>query len=362
MEVFARWGNRVLFVNSIGMRRPSLGHPDFFRRVARKLRSYGRLVRRAEPNLYVFSPVALPAYGSRAARRFNALVLRLQVGSVLRALGMRRPITWIALPTYADLAGAFGARLTVFQVSDKYDAYREVRDAYVSEAFEHLARRCDVVLASSRKLRQLLLPLNRETYHISHGVDWEHFARVRGGGLETPRDLEAIPPPRLGYVGSLDQVVDHDLLRFVARKRPDWQIVLVGPHTGEAGDLDRLANIHRLGPRDYSDVPAYLAGFDVCLMPWKQDEWISYCNPIKAKEYLAAGRQVVTMYYEEVAECERWLWTARDREGFLAALERVLDRGERKDLAGTEEWLRDSTWEAQARRAGEIFTRKLGAG
>jgi len=358
MEVFARY-NRVLFVNSIGMRLPSLSHPDFLRRVGNKLRSYGRFVRRVEPSLYVFSPIAIPFFGSRAIRRLNALLLRAQVGGVLRALGMYQPILWIALPTYTDLMGKFGARLTVFQVTDKYDAYGEVRNAYISQAFDLLARQCDVVLASSRRLYDLLRPLNGSTYRISHGVDYDHFAQAQQADLEPSDDLRTIAPPRLGFIGSLDQVVDHNLLRYVAQRRPDWQIVLIGSYSGEADELLSLPNIHFLGPRDYRLVPAYLKSFDVCLMPWKQDEWIAHCNPIKTKEYLAARRQVVTMHYDEVAECRQWVWVARSHEEFLAALEAIVDRGERKDLASAQEWLRASTWEAQAVRVAEILARRL---
>lgn len=358
MEVFARH-NRVLFVNSIGMRRPSMSHPDFLRRIGRKLHSIGRLVRRVEPSLYVFSPVALPAYGNRTVRRLNAFGLRVQVGSVLRALGMRRPITWIALPTYADLMGRFGSRLNVFQVSDRYDAYGEVRDAYVSEAFDRLARDSDVVLASSRRLRDELKLVNDSTYHVSHGVDYDHFAKARQPDLAVPDDLEAIARPRLGYVGSLDQVVDHALLRHIAQRRPDWQIVLIGPYSGEAADVMTLPNIHYLGPCEFADVPTYLKGFDVSLMPWKQDEWIARCNPIKTKEYLAAGQQAVTMHYDEVSECERWVWVARTADEFLDACEAVIDRGEAKDLADAEQWLRASSWVSQAARVGEILVERL---
>ena len=358
MEVFARH-NRVLFVNSIGMRRPPIGHPDFFRRITNKLRSISRLVRQPQPSLYVFSPVALPFYDSAAVRRINALLLRFQVGSVLRALGMSRPITWIGLPTYVDLMGRFGSRLNVFHVSDKYDSFYEVRDAHVSQAFNRLARECDVVLVASRHLRDLLHPVNASTYYISQGVDYNHFAQAQQSDLALPEDLRAIAPPRIGYVGGLDQAPDYELLRYVIGRRPDWQFVLIGPYSGEAAEVLPLPNVRWLGWRDYKLVPAYLKGFDACLIPWKQDEFNAYCNPIKAKEYLAAGRQVVTTYYEEAREWESWVWVARSRDEFLAALEAIVVRGERKDVAAAREWLRSSTWEAQTARIAEILVRRM---
>jgi len=358
MEMFARH-NRVLFVNSIGMRRPPLTHPDFLRRITNKLRSIGRLVRQAQPSLHVFSPVALPFYDSPTVRRLNALMLRFQIGTVLRALGMSRPITWIGLPTYSDLLSRFGARLNVFHVSDKYDAFYEVRDAHIAQAFDRLARECDVVLVASRHLRDLLRPINPSTYYVSQGVDYAHFATAQRPDLAVPEDLQAIAPPRIGYVGALDQAPDYELLRHVIGQRPRWQFVLIGPYSGEASDVLPLPNVHWLGWRDYQRVPAYLKGFEACLIPWKQDEFNAYCNPIKAKEYLAAGRQVVTTFYEEAREWEPWVWVTHSRDEFLSALDAIVARGERKDVAGAQEWLRTSTWEAQTARIAEIFVRRL---
>jgi glycosyltransferase involved in cell wall biosynthesis len=355
MEVFARRGNPVLFVNSIGMRRPSARHPDFARRIARKLRSIARMVRRVEPRLHVFSPVALPFYDSPTARRLNSFLLRFQVGTALRALGMRNPILWIGLPTYVDLMGRFGARLNVFQVTDKHDEYQEIRGDSISRAFEQLARECEVVLVSSRKLKEMLSPLNPSTYHVSHGVDLDHFASARRPDCEVPDDLQRIPTPRLGYVGALEQFIDNDLLLQVAKKRPHWQIVLIGPYSGEIRDLESMPNIHLLGYRDRQLLPAYLSGCQVCLIPKKRDVWFRYSNPLKMKEYLAAGRQVVTMRYDEVTEVERWVWVAEDRDEFLTALDAVIERGEVKEAAGMDDWLGGGSWEEQARKSAEIL-------
>jgi len=359
MEVFARHGNRVLFVNSIGMRRPSMGHPDFLRRISNKLRSIGRLVRRAEPSLHVFSPVALPFFDSPAVRRINMLALRFQIGSVLRALGMRRPVLWIGLPTYADLMGRFGARLNVFHASDKYDVFYEVRDAYIKEAFDRLARESDLLLVASRRLREFFAPINPETHYIPQGVDYDHFARARRPDCAVPADLEAIPHPRVGYAGALDQAPDYDLMLFLAERKPQWNFVLVGPYSGEASEFLTRPNVHYLGRCEYAQVPAYLKGFDVCLIPWKMDEFNAYCNPIKAKEYLAAGRQVVTTAFSEAREWAPWVWVAENREAFLGAIEAVVERGEARDVAGADDWLRDSTWEAQTARIAEIFAQRL---
>jgi glycosyltransferase involved in cell wall biosynthesis len=213
---------------------------------------------------------------------------------------------------------------------------------------------------ASPQLDEYMKRINPSTYYIPHGVDYEHFAQARRPDLALPEDLKAIEGPRIGYVGALDQASDYDLLLHVARARPDWRMVLVGPYSGEAAAFLDMPNVHWLGPRDYEQVPAYLKGFDACLIPWKRDAFNVYCNPIKAKEYLAAGRQVVaTLFTEGSLDWKRWVWIGRDQEAFLDCLAAILDRGEQKDLAGTEDYLKPLTWEAQTKRIAEIFVRHV---
>src|SRR5216683_6615545 len=113
--------NRVLFVNSITMGLPSVGHPDFFHKVRRKLRSYLRWLRKVPEGLWVMTPINVPLYGSPVARALNRLLLTLQLRLVMLILNLRDPIVWVAIPTAADIADSLGAKLLVYQISDKYD-------------------------------------------------------------------------------------------------------------------------------------------------------------------------------------------------------------------------------------------------
>src|SRR5258708_38669628 len=114
--------NRVLFVNSITMGLPSIGNPDFFQKIRRKLRSYLRWLRKAPEGLWVMTPINVPLYGSPAVRALNRLLLVLQLRLVMFFLNLRHPIVWVAIPTAADIVSSLGAKLLVYQVSDKYDA------------------------------------------------------------------------------------------------------------------------------------------------------------------------------------------------------------------------------------------------
>ncbi|MGH9907749.1 MAG: hypothetical protein ACRD8U_19440, partial [Pyrinomonadaceae bacterium] len=122
MRRFARAGNKVIFVNSISMGLASVAHKDFLPRVTRKLRSYAKLARTTEEGITVVSPVALPFFGSAAARRTNQKLLTAQVGALAKARGLRRPILWIAIPTAVEMIGHLDESLVIYHVSDKYDA------------------------------------------------------------------------------------------------------------------------------------------------------------------------------------------------------------------------------------------------
>jgi hypothetical protein len=113
--------NRVLFVNSISMGLPSISNPEFFQKVRRKLRSYLRWLRKVPEGLWVMTPINVPLYGSPVARALNRLLLIVQLRLVMLILNMRDPIVWVAMPTAADIVSSLGAKLLVYQVSDKYD-------------------------------------------------------------------------------------------------------------------------------------------------------------------------------------------------------------------------------------------------
>src|SRR5882724_4691286 len=146
--------NRVLFVNSITMGLPSIGNPDFFQKIRRKLRSYLRWLRKAPEGLWVMTPINVPLYGSPAVRALNRLLLVLQLRLVMFILNLRHPIVWVAIPTAANLVSSLGSKLLVYQVSDKYDFNEDsaLSRAVIRKMDVHLKEHAAVVMYSGRKL------------------------------------------------------------------------------------------------------------------------------------------------------------------------------------------------------------------
>lgn len=322
---------KVLVVNSIGMRMPMPGRStQVLRRVGRKLRSVAMLVRRPLrelPGFYVMSPLPLPFYGSPLARRVNALLVRAQVLAVSRVLGLRRPVIMVTIPTAWDVVRPMRRRALVFNRSDRHSSFPE-SDRPTIEALERglLERSDHVIYVSSALMGEERDVTGERAHFLDHGVDTDHFRRRPKS--EQPADLRAIPGPRVGFFGALDDyLVDFDLLERLAVELPDVSLVLIGDATVPMERLTRHPNVHWLGFRPYERIPAYGSGFDVAIMPWLDNPWIRHSNPIKLKEYLALGLPVVSTDFQELANYADRVRIAADADLFVDAVRATLRDG-----------------------------------
>lgn len=347
--------NKVLFVNSVTMGMPPASNPDFFKKIWRKLRSFMRGVRKVSDGLWVMTPIVIPLYGSRAGRLLNRLILVVQLRLVMLALGMRRPIVWAAIPTVADVVGSLGARLLVYQVSDKYDSNPEsvVSPDVIRRMDDDLKRRSAVVMYSGRKLfEESDLP---QRYFLEQAVDFEHFAVPAS---ETALDIASIPRPILGYVGAIDYMMDTELIETVARLRPDWHWVFIG---GASKMVQVNApNVHFLGARRYADLPRYYRHIDVCVQPWiPANVFSSYGSSIKVREYLATGKPVVISPLYEYRNTPG-IRIYRSADEFVQLVEEALAHDTPEQRAARQQTVVNCTWDVRAREVGVLFNRLLG--
>src|SRR5918999_3930545 len=352
MKRFALAGNRVVFVNSISMGLPGLGNKDFLPRVARKLRSYAKLARTTPEGITVVSPVALPFYGSAAARAANRAILAAQVGLLARRRGLRRPILWVAIPTAAEMIGRLDESLVVYHVSDKYDENsmdHATDPATIRRLHEYAVDRADLIFYSGRKLLEEAARGRERSHLLEQAVDFEHWSRVGGGELEVAEAVARIPRPRLGYFGAVEPwLIDQELIKRAADERPDWQWVFIG-NKSRGVEVESLPNTHFLPPVAYEELPRYAAGFDVCVLPWETGQaFTSYGSAIKVREYLAPGKPVVISPLPEYEPMRDVLRIARSREDFLRLVEDALgERGEEAARA-RQAAVREGTWDARA--------------
>jgi len=347
--------NRVLFVNSITMGLPSISSPEFFQKIRRKLRSYLRWLRKVPEGLWVMTPINVPLYGSSVARALNRLLLILQLRLVMLILNLRDPIVWVAIPTAADIASSLGAKLLVYQVSDKYDFNEDSalsRDV-IRDMDACLKQRAAVVMYSGRKLYEEAE--TRHRYFLEQAVDYERFANLPP---ETPPDIAAIPRPVLGYVGGVDwYTMDVPLIEQVARMRPDWHWVFIGSKSNVV--QVSAPNIHFLGPKPYSELPRYYRHVDVCVLPWNQHNvFTSYGSAIKVREYLATGKPVViSPLYEYLHMPGVKIYRSIDE--FIALVAEVLTCDTPRERQSRQDAVRNCTWDVRAKEVATLFRRLL---
>jgi glycosyltransferase involved in cell wall biosynthesis len=338
--------NEVLFVESLGLRRPQLAGRDLSR-LWRRLRRGLRGARRAD-GLHVLSPLVLPLHSKASVRALNRRLLRLQVRRAAGRLGMERPILWAYVPQAEAVIDALGPSLVVYHCVDDVAAQKGVDAESFRAAEERFARRADLVLASAPALAERMRALNDHVLYAPNVADTGTFATALEPGPVDPA-LEALPHPRLVFQGAIVATkLDVELLAGVAGLRPGWSIVLVGPRgagdpTGDLSPLDRAPNVHLVGPRPAGELPQVLRGADVGLIPYAVNELTRSVFPMKVYEYLAAGLPVLATPLPALEGLEE-VGTVATAEELVSACERELTadsperRRERSRAAASHSW------------------------
>jgi len=207
----------------------------------------------------------------------------------------------------------------------------------------HLLDRADLVVVSSEQLHRSKSTTHNPTVLVRHGVDFAHFRKALDIRTTIPMELRNLPRPIIGYFGLIAQDwVDVGLLAHVARTMPDASLVMLGKVTMEISALEKLPNVHLLGRKPYSSLPAYCKGFDVALIPFPISPLTLSANPLKAREYLAAGLPVVSAAIPEVQHLGQCRIGA-DRESFVNQIRAALDEPgpslDRSETMRSESWV-----------------------
>jgi uncharacterized SAM-binding protein YcdF (DUF218 family)/glycosyltransferase involved in cell wall biosynthesis len=329
MSTLAAQGHRVLFLENTGVRAPKARD---FPRLLKRVRNWWRGTkgfREERRNLYVYSPLVLPFPYSRIARPINRWLMLRPLRRWMRAIGFDRPLVWTFLPTplALDLIDDVDPALTIYYcVDDLSSSSPAARRIIPSE--QRLFKKADLVFVTSENLRQRAARVSGHVHLFPVGVNFEQFEGVRTGIDAAPADLQVLKRPVIGYVGGLHQWVDQNLLASVASRMPEASFALIGPIQSDVSLLNQCANVKLLGQRAHADVPHYVKGFDVGIVPYRQTEYTANVYPAKLNEYLGMGIPVVATDLPEirrfVADHGDVVSVAADADAFTAAIQRVL--------------------------------------
>jgi uncharacterized SAM-binding protein YcdF (DUF218 family)/glycosyltransferase involved in cell wall biosynthesis len=329
MSRLAAAGHRVLFVENTGVRAPNVRDLP---RVRQRVRNWWRGTkgfRQERPNLFIYSPLLLPWPYFRPSRWINRVLLMRAIRRWMDATGFFQPIAWTFLPTplVRDLLAAIKPRLTIYYCIDDFASSSTGAKRIVASE-ERLFREADLVFVTSERLRQRAARFSDRVHLFPFGVSLERFDAVRLGADQVPADLAALKRPVVGYVGGLHQWIDQDLVAAAAAAMPEATFALIGPEQTDVSRLRQRANVQLLGMREHHELPRYVKGFDVGIVPYRLTEYTANVYPTKLNEYLSMGIPVVATDLPEIrrfnAEHGDVVAVAADGGSFSTAIREAL--------------------------------------
>ncbi len=321
-------------------------------------------LREVHPNLLVYRPSELYAplhLKSRLAGKINGPLYRMEIRRLLRQLGVQQPLLWAFFAQSLTVLDLPFERV-IYDCVDYWPAFfpnPNERD-FVAHVDAELCRRADLVFTGSEPLRERQLQWNRRTFVVPHAADIAHFMQAGDPDTVVPAELEAIPHPRIGFVGMMDPVrFDASLIRSLAQN-PSYHVVLVGGMAGGARDLLPSApNVHWLGMKPVSQLPAYLKGMDVCIMPYCLNEATRNIYPLKLHEYMATGKPVVSTAIEAVKSFRELMYVAESPADFLQCVQRALLEADPQFADRRRNCARGHSWEAHVTAKSALIKEHL---
>ncbi|HEX6661976.1 MAG TPA: glycosyltransferase [Sphingomicrobium sp.] len=269
-------------------------------------------------------------------------------------------VAWYYTPMMLPFSKHVTPDVTVYDAMDELSKFKFAPE-HLLDLEQELIDRADIVFTGGSSLFEAKKDRHANVHCFPSSVDRAHFAKARAG-LFDPADQEDLRRPRLGFYGVIDERFDTDLLDKAAGMRPDWSFVIVGPVVKISEDeLPKRRNIHYLGSKTYGQLPAYLSGWDVALMPFAMNESTEFISPTKTPEYLAGGKPVVSTPIKDVVRHYgklKGVGIASTPEEFVAACETALELSSDPEsgwLAEADLMLSATSWDTtQARMAGLI--------
>jgi glycosyltransferase involved in cell wall biosynthesis len=352
--------NNVIYVEPPMMFRRALRR--LFRRTEESQRAYSHRFSAHESGVVVYhSPWWTPLTGREPFRKlslwlyFKVLFKRCFVEKSCR------PIVWLSRPQMSDYLGKLNEKFSIYHVVDEYTAYTGVdtatRDWMIAQE-KSAAEQVDAVIVVTPALFNSKSPYNANTHLVCNAVN---FAAYADAHMDNPIDMVDIQLPVIGFTGLVSARLDFDLILEAAQARPEWSFVFVGSIDDSECDealrqLDALDNVHFMGVRPVNAMPGYLSRFDVCTIPYADDDSAANASPLKLYEYAAVGKPIVTTDFAAAREFPGHLQRATTSKKFVKACEKALKMspGDPK-LVENQQFAAKNTWEDRVAEITDII-------
>ena len=305
---------------------------------------------------YLFVVVPHIAHSDRETENIEEIQRKL-IHRLVLSQNITNFVAWFYTPMALPVSSQLHPQAVVYDCMDELSGFKFAPPELL-ENEKKLFEKADLVFTGGRSLYEAKKSQHPNVHAFPSSIDASHFEQARNIEIE-PDDQKSISHPRLGFCGVIDERMDIELLGKMADLRPDWQFVMIGPIVKIADeDLPRRANIHYLGSKNYQDLPKYLAGWDIALMPFALNESTKYISPTKTPEYLAAGLPVVSTPVRDVVDPygnTHLVRIASTAEEFVTACEKELTEDSKSRQPEIDEFLAQNSWDKTWLQMSELI-------
>lgn len=351
---------KVLYVNSIVMQKPKLSQgKNFLKKLIRKSKSIMNGLQKTEAGFYVFSPFSLPLHHIKEARKLNDFLVGLQTVLACAKLNLNNPLVWVACPAAANIAINMNKSGLVYQRTDKFEEFPNTDSSIIKEYDLKLKKNADITFFVNKNLYNAESGECKKAVLIDHGVDFDNFALAEKSE-HIPEDIKNIQKPIVGFFGGIDShTFDMDLVNKTVEAAKNLSFVFIGKCSIDCRRLSSMPNVKMIGQKPYEQIPHYGKHFDAAIMPWKANQWIENCNPIKLKEYLSLGKPVVSMPFSELNKYRDVVYIAENPAEFHSMINKALSENNNELIEARKAKVRNCTWDNQAQRIIQILNQNM---
>ena len=307
--------------------------------------------------------VVTPCLSDIEANEMDRIVRQKNVlNKLFQKMEIEKYIFWYYTPMALKISDQFSPFRIIYDCMDELSAFK-FAPTEITMLEKRLFEKADLVFTGGHHLYEAKQNCHHNIHPFPSSIDKEHFSIARLD-VNDPDDQMAIPHLRIGFYGVIDERFNIKLIGDVATQRPDWQFILIGPVIKiNPEDLPRNANIHYLGPKSYQQLPSYLAGWDIAIVPFEKNESTKYISPTKTPEYLAAGKPVVSSSIRDVVRPygeQGLVHIADTTEEFIAAVEKEINTTDKSDWnTKVDEFLSQISWDKTWNRMMKLVDEQL---
>jgi len=361
--MLAKNGNKVLYVEPAGSLLDFIIHPG--RNVSLQIKAkikkpYDDL------DLYILLPsMRIPLAGTfsklglKFVKKYNQRSLKKDILFAISKLKMDGYFVWTYFQKSlsADLFNELKYDLLIYDCVDSIAQHPNTLDEE-KLLEQYILQKAQIVFSTSRLLTDYLLKFNSNTNLFSNGVDIELYSKALDENTIIPSELKNIEGTVIGYVGVTYDLIRLDILEHIAKMRPQWTFIMIGPIHINLKRFKKYPNIKFLGVKKKEEIPNYLKRFDVCLNLFKETEFTKRINPLKVYEYLAAGKPVVSVPMIELEKFSSLIHLEKDKEKFLAKIELALNENKLENIEKRRETIKDYSWDIIFKRINDVVERE----